>query len=161
MGIPLTVGGIIYDFPVTNSELWGTSVTDWAEAVSAQLNTVTVPGDIGPVTLVNIANNQASPVNVPSFVLDPALIRSGTAEYYVWRLTTGPSSELSEAGIFTFLYNDSSGTWTFSQQGNNIRASGVTFSVTNLGQVQYTSTNLTNTTYTGKMKFRLRVLQKT
>lgn len=161
MSVPLTIAGITYDYPVVDSELWGTEATDWAIAVTAQLNNLIVEGDIGPVTLVTINNNQAVAANVTNFTINPASIRSGTAEYYVERATTGPATEVGESGTLYILYNDTSATWSIAQLGNNVGNTGVNFNMTPGGQLQYTSTNLAGATHTGRMKYRLRVLQKT
>jgi hypothetical protein len=158
LSINLVVGGVTYAYPETNSELWGNSATDWAQAVTQQLQQVSVVGDIGPTTLVTVVNNQATPANVTNLLMNPALIRAGFAEYYVVRTTAG--TEISEAGMLYLLYNDLAATWSIANVGNAVGSTGVTFSVNSLGQVQYTSTNIPLQT-SGKLKYRLRILQKT
>jgi hypothetical protein len=160
MSVPVTVAGVTYQVPTTQEELWGLETTDYLVALGEELASVVVPGDIGPETLVTIQNNQAVAANIPTFILNPVNIRSGVAEYYVHRVTVGPNTEVAEAGTLYFLYNDSLNAWTVAQVGNNVAATGVVFTITTAGQVQYTSTNLSGT-HTGRMKFRLRVLQKT
>lgn len=159
MAVSVTVAGVTYQVPTTNEELWGVNTTDYLVALGEELANVVVTGDIPPETLVTIANNQVAPANVTDFILDGSLIQSAVAEYYVHRQTTGPNVESAEAGTLYFLYNDTSGTWSFAQVGNNVTNSGVTFSI--LGnQLQYTSTNLPGT-HTGRMKYRVRALPKT
>ena len=157
MSISLVVGGVTYVYPTQNSELWSTGASDWAEAVTTQLQLVSVTGDIGPFTLVTILNNQASPSNVTGLILNPANIRAGIVEYFVQRVTG--SQELSEVGHLYLLYNDLAASWTVTNVGNNIGVAGTNFSVTASGQVRYTTNNLAGQ-LSGVMKYRLRILQK-
>lgn len=162
MSVPLIVAGVTYNYPATDNELWGVDATNWAIAITSELAQVTVTGDIGPTTLVTIANNQVSAANVTALVLNSATIRSGTVEYYVYRIFDSGAQEVAEAGNLYFLYHDLSGSWTVSQVGNGIGSTGVLFTITAGGQVQYTSSDLTPSSgYSGSMKYRLRVLQKT
>lgn len=162
MPVTLTVAGVSYEFPTTGDELWGAEATDWAIAVTSELNSIIVDGDLGPTILVNIANNQASPANVTGLAFDPADIRSATIEYYVYRSYDSGSQEVAESGTIYITYKDIANEWDFVQVGNNVTGSGVTLSITNAGQVQYISSNLTPSSgYNGKCKFRARVLQKT
>jgi len=158
MAIALTVGGITYQYPTLNDEQWSSNADDWAEAVTFQLQQIAVTGDIGPVNLVSIVNNQASPANVTNLILSPSTIRAGFVEYYVQRTTA--SSEISEAGMMYILYNDLAASYTIANVGNNVGTTGVEFSVSNTGQVKYTSSNLIGQTQ-GRLKYRLRILQKT
>jgi hypothetical protein len=157
MSINLVVGGVTYVYPTQNSELWAVGASDWAEAVTTQLQQVSVTGDIGPFTLVTILNNQASPANVTGLFLNPANIRAGIVEYFVQRVSG--SAELSEVGHLYLLYNDLSASWTVANVGNNVGVAGTTFSVANTGQVRYTTDNLVGQ-LSGVMKYRLRILQK-
>lgn len=156
--INLVVGGVTYVFPSVDDETWGDQVTNWAQAVTLQLLNTTATGDIGPTTSVAIANNQGSAQNVTNLTINPALYRAGFVEYFVQRTTAG--TEVSECGYLYLLYNDLAGSWTISQTGNGIGETGTSFSVTAGGQVQYTSSNIAGQT-SGKMRFRLRVLNKT
>lgn len=158
MAINLSVGGITYSYPTRNDELWSNGATSWAQAVTNQLQVVSVTGDIAPNTLVNLTNNQVSAANIPNLLFNPILIRAAFIEYYIQRTKSG--EELSEAGHLYLIYRDLDTTWEIAQVGVNADTTGITFSVTNGGQVQYTSTNYTGQTAC-KLKFRARILQKT
>jgi len=158
MAVSVTVAGVTYSVPTTGEELWGVETTDYLVALGEELANVVTSGDIPPETLVTIANNQVAAANVTDFVLDGSIIQSATAEYYIQRQTTGPNVEVGESGTLYFLYNDTAGTWSFAQVGNNVAQAGVTFSM--LGnQLQYVSSNLAGT-HTGKMRYRVRALPK-
>jgi hypothetical protein len=58
------------------------------------------------------------------------------------------------------LFNDTLGTWSFAQVGNNVGAALVNFSMVG-NQLQYTASALPSGTYIeGKMRFRVRALPK-
>jgi len=163
VAVSLIVGGVTFQYPVVNNEVWGTQATNWAIAVTDELTKISVAGDIAPTTLVTIANNQAVAADVTNFILDPATIRGGVAEYYVYRTWNSGANEVVEVGTLYFARLDTAAAWTIVQVGNNVGASGVVFTIDNpSGQVQYTSDNKTPSTgYAGSMKFRFRALGKT
>jgi hypothetical protein len=158
VAINLSVGGVTYSYPTRNDELWSNGATSWAQAVTNQLQVVSVTGDIAPNTLVNLTNNQSSPANISNLSFNPISIRSAIVEYYIQRTKSG--EELSESGHLYLIYRDLDTTWEIAQVGVNADTTGITLSVTNAGQVQYTSTDYTDQTAC-KMKFRARILQKT
>jgi hypothetical protein len=151
MAVNLTVKGVTYRYPVTQDENWGKNASDWAIAVTDALGTASVEGDLPPpdAAQASIQNNQASPVNVTDLIFDSATVRSAVVHYYVYR--KHGATEVMETGILNLKYVNSD--WTFSQesQGDD---TGVSLDITSGGQVQYTSTNLAGSPYTGVMKYR-------
>ena len=93
-------------------------------------------GDINE-TSFSAANNQASPANVTGLAFANATVRSFKALVSV---TIDATSDLFEA--FELMAVQKGATWdmTISSVGDD---SGVVFSITNSGQIQYTSTNIT------------------
>ena len=162
MTIPLTVNGTTYAYPSTSDELWGQQATGWSQAITIEVNKLIVPGDIGQDTLVNITNNQTVAAIVSNLAFDSSNVRAAFVEYYVYRTWNGGLNEVLEAGTLYIGFKDLANDWTITQIGQNIEQSGVIFDITPQGQVTYTSSNLTPTTnYSGTMKYRARVLQKT
>jgi hypothetical protein len=162
MSVVVTINGVDYSIPTVGEELWGTEVTDWMVAVSTELSNLVVDGDLGPTVLVTVANNQASAANVSSLSFDSAEIRSAVIEYYVYRTWNTGTEEAIESGTLYINYKDIAAEWDMVQVGANVTGSGVTFSVTSAGQVQYVSDNKTpSASYAGTLKYRARVLSKT
>lgn len=159
MPIILTVGGVPYSYP-QNSELgWGENATDWATAVTNQLSTLSVPGDIS-LTSFNLANNQSSSIDVIGLSFDIGSVLMATIEYYIKRSTD--SSNYSEGGFLLAVYNPVSLTWSWNKYkagSSGPTSDGVQFSITSSGQVQYTSDNISGANYTGQIKFKARVLK--
>lgn len=106
-------------------------------------------------TSFTIANNQSSAANVTGLAFAPVSIGGFTVEYRIYRNTTSTgATELSEYGTLMGTYSPVAGTWELTQ--NNVGNAGVTFTITNGGQVQYTSTDITGTPDASTMKFKAR-----
>lgn len=155
--IQLVVNGQTYNYPENrDSPSWGEEATAWAEAVTDVLNNFVGDGDIIP-TVATISNNQSSATNIAGLFFNTASVRGAIVEYTIYRNTTGiGATELIETGSMYLGYKSVAGTWTLSILGTG--GAGVTFSVLNTGQVQYTSTNITGSSYSGTIKFRARAL---
>jgi hypothetical protein len=162
MTVPLVINGTTYNYPSTNDELWGVEATAWSQAVTDQLAVSVTNGDISQQTLVSITNNQVAPANVTNLAFDSADIRAAFVEYYIYRVWNSGANEVVECGTLYVAFKDLANEWTITQVGQNIENAGVTIDITNGGQVTYTSDNKTpSTLYSGTMKFRARILQKT
>ena len=143
MSKTFVIAGTSYIFPEQGSEQpWGEQVTDWAEAVTDTLSGFSSTGDIG-TTSVALDDNQPVATNVNGFSFDGSLLQGAIAEYSIYR--TNGATGYSEVGHLYFSYNTQSGTWTFSQVGVGVGDTGITITISNTGQVKYTSTNLGGT----------------
>ena len=159
MAIQLIIQGTVYNYPTSGEDPnWGEEAADWAEAVTDVLNTFLGPGDILQST-ATIANNQAVASNVPGLIFDPAQVRASNVTYSIYRTSVSSPSGFAESGTLYLIYdnNASSGNkWLLSQK--TVGNSGVIFTVTDLGQIQYQSSNLLGGSYTGTMKFSAKTL---
>jgi hypothetical protein len=153
MPTPLVVNQETYEYPVNRDPAgWGGEATGWAQAVTTVLGSLAGPNDILN-TVANIANGQATPAVVPGLSFDTALVRGATVNYNVYRVTSAPSAqEVVEQGIMLLSYLPNANTWDMVILSS--RQSGVTFSISNAGQVMYTSSTLTGVNYNGSITFR-------
>jgi hypothetical protein len=154
------VNGTTFNYPTPGDDAgtWGEPATDWAVEVTAVLATLLAPGDILQ-TSFTVQNNVTSPSNVNGLLFDPAQVRASNITYSVYRKTDSVTSGNVENGTLYINYdnNASSGNkWTLSQQKNG--EAGITFSITDAGQFQYTTTNIAGANYIGQMKFSARSL---
>lgn len=153
MSTQVSVDGVIFNFPTQGERGWGETVTDWAVAVSDKINEISSPTDI-PLTNFTLTNNQAVAADVTGLILDISTIRGAVITYSIYRIvTSGPStiSEYSETGTLQVTYKSSGLSWELTQEKTG--SSGVHFSITPDGQVQYQSTNLTGGTHSGTISF--------
>lgn len=149
----LTIGTEDFEIPLQGENPdYGESVTDWMEAASDALATVQAPNDV-LVSSASILNNQSSFVDISGFIFDSTEVISINAEFIVQRSTVSPSNVLVEDGVIRGNFNGTSWVYSVVSQGN----AGVTFNITDAGQLQYKSTDVTGTSYAGTITFRGRV----
>lgn len=99
-----------------------------------------------------IANNQVAAADVTGLVLDSTQYRSVKVYFEIHRKTD--SNEALANGFLTAISRDSGG-WDITTGGSyDGDATGVSFSITPAGQVQYTSDNMAGANYSGTITFR-------
>lgn len=154
----LTVNNTPYDYPTAGDEPgWGGEATGWAEEVTNVLNNLLGPDDILE-TSFNIANNQNSVADITGLVFNAGSVRSAIVEYAVYRISDSNPSGNAETGEMHIVYDNSAG-WSIGI-GSVVGNSGVNFSITAAGQIQYTSTDIGSVGYTGIIKFKARALSQ-
>lgn len=108
--------------------------------------------------LAPIANNQAVPADVSNFFVDPTKHKAFSAEYSLRRRHTTPSVELIAQGTLRGYYKDTTGVWVVAGETFVGDVTGVDFSMTNAGQLQYISDNQAGAVTESDMKFNLVLL---
>lgn len=155
----LIVNNTPYEYPTAGDEPgWGGEATGWAEAVTDVLSDLLGPNDLLE-TAFNVANNQLVAADVTGLILNAASVRAAEISYSIYRQAGATS--VVESGKINVAYNNASpnpNKWEMNQ-GNVLGDAGVIFTITNSGQIQYTSTNMPGQTI-GTMKFRLKSLQQ-
>lgn len=154
----LIVNNTPFSYPTAGDEPgWGGEATAWATEVTNVLNNLLGPNDILE-TSFNIANNQTTAANVTGLIFNTGAVRSAVVEYSVFRISDTNPSGNTETGEMHIVYDNAAG---FSIGiGGIVGNSGCIFTITAAGQVQYTSTDIGSTNYTGIMKFKARALQQ-
>lgn len=157
MSIQVTIQGTTYTLnQQSDNAPWGEQLSDLLQTIVDVANNSVGPNDI-LTTSFSIANNVSSATNVNGLNFDPSQVRSAIINYSLYRHTN--SNELSECGQILITYKTTAGTWELAQ--TYAGSSGVTFTITNTGQIKYTSTNVSGSSYTGKMKFNARAFTQT
>lgn len=149
MSITLVVNNTPFEYPEQGEpQGWGEAATGWASEVTKVLSSVSGPSDILE-TADTIINNQTTFLDIVNFTFDSNTVRSFSVRGNVYR--THGAFEKSEEFLLVGLYQGVNG-WLLQQEG--IGDAGITFNITSLGQIQYKSTNLVGTPYSGIIKFR-------
>lgn len=152
----ITISGQVIDFPDTaQSPDWSPAVIQFAEAVANLLNSISGPFDI-PSQAFNIdAYNPGSNVSIPGFAFPTANVRAAFIRYSVYRNTTGSgATTASEAGTMIIVYNPNGmvgNKWEVIR--NYAGIAGISFTVLDTGQVQFTTTTMTGVSHTGQINF--------
>lgn len=153
MSTNLTVNNNIFAYPDPGDEPgWGQAATGWASEVTTVLSSIQSADDILE-TSFSIANDTLSPLNIEGLFFNPVTVRGATIQYSFYRTTS--LTELAEKGIIELVYKNggtSGSKWTLSRSFVGDDA-GVTISMTDAGQGQYISSNLSGTSYAGVIKF--------
>lgn len=107
-----------------------------------------------------IVNNQSTAVDVVGLQLSSKAISQAIIEYLVQRVTTGAGAvELIESGVLHAVYKPTTNAWAMFLMGTpGPSSSGVTFTVNAIGQIKYTSTNVTGAASISKLTYRVRSL---
>ena len=160
MATNLTVNNSVFAYPDPGDEPgWGEGASGWAAEVTDVLANVQGPDDISQTTF-NIANNQTSSTDVTGLVFSTATVRSALVDYSIYIVTS--SNEKAEKGQLELIYKNGATVgqkWSIGQVffGDD---SGVRFTMTDAGQIQYTSSNIAGTSYVGTMHFEAKAIQQ-
>jgi len=138
---------------------WAPGIIEAFEALTDAVNAVTGSFDVAPQTQNIDANNSSTDVNIDNLNFPTSEVRAATVYYSVYRLTddSGPpdGEELSEAGTLEISFNDSRPStekWEIvrTYQGD----AKITFSVSDLGQIKFSTTALGGINHAGTISFR-------
>ena len=134
------VGSDIYNIPIEGENPpYGEDLTAFFEAVATALSTVQGPNDI-PTTTAILANNTTVSANIPGLVFSAASTLSIDVEYLVTRIYDSGVTTVAETGKLLGSYDGVD----FFIAREFVIDSGMKFTITSVGQVQYTSSNLPN-----------------
>lgn len=160
MSVVLIVDNIPYEYPVDGQEpgTWGQPASDWAIAVTGVLNSLLGADDILQTTFT-IANNVSSFANITGLAFNTGTVRSALIQYAIYRVSTASPSGHAESGTIDIVYDNAASAgnkWAMTVRNNG--NSGVTFNITDAGQLQYKSTDITSPAYSGVIKFSAKTL---
>lgn len=115
---------------------------------------------LGYEKFFELQNNNAVEADIQGLSFSKENASQGTIEYLIQRVTTGGgATELISSGVLHAVYKPTTAAWDlFTPFAEGPSASGITFSITTDGQVQYTSSNVTGSASISKISFRVRIL---
>lgn len=155
----LVVNNNNFAYPLPGDEPgWGEGATGWAVEVTDVLQGLQGANDI-PQTLFDIANNISSPTMIVGLLFNPATVRSAVVEYSIYRKTDTVGNEFAEKGTLELIYKNGgpiNSKWTIGRVFFGDDA-GLLFTMSDAGQVLYTSSNIAGANYTGTFHFSARV----
>lgn len=155
----LTVNNTTFQYPDPGSDPgWGQDATDWATEVTNVLASLVSSDDILQ-TSYTINNNVSSATDVNRLFFNPATVRAANIQYSVYRISSSNPSGNVESGTIYLNYDNAAALgskWSFTQQKNG--DAGVVFSITDAGQIQYVSTDIGTSGYSGVIKFTAKTL---
>jgi hypothetical protein len=160
MSVRITIQGTPIDFPVSaDSPNWAPAVTLFAQLVEEALNSAVGTFDISPQVLNIDASNPISNANVTNLSFSTTDVRAAFIRYSVSRFTSTTSAV--ECGEIRVVYNPDgpvSNKWNIEQ--NRTGDASISFTITDNGQVQYSTTALGGINHVGRLTYEARALQQ-
>ena len=158
MAIQIQIQNNIIEFPESAQEPnWAPAMVEFALAVEAALNQVTGPFDVPPQILDIDAQNPGVNVDMPNFAFPVAEVRAVHAIYSCFRTTT--TTTVSETGTMQFVYNPDGpigNKWEITRDFTG--DAGITFNVTDIGQVTFTTSTLGGSNHVGRLTYQAKAL---
>lgn len=126
------------------------------------MSTVVGPYDVPP-QIYTMVSNANTDVSLPALTFPTSNVRGATIQFTVFRTTSGIGAEtFAEEGELQIIYNANGPTgnkWEISDEHTGQNA-GVTFSITDTGQVQFSSIFITGANHTGFIGYTAKALQQ-
>lgn len=158
----ILISGEIINFPNSGaSPNWAPAVIQFAQAVESALESVVGPFDITPQVYV-MSSNVNTDVNVPNLAFPVSNVRGAFIRYSVYRQTDNPlpaDTTLSESGTITTTYNPNGTTnnkWAITRE--YVGDAQITFTITDTGQVTFSTTSLAGTNHVGRITYAAQAL---
>jgi hypothetical protein len=161
MSVSLVINGNTYLFPTSGEDPnWAREVSGWATDVNLALNSITGTGDINESSF-SIANNVSAAADINGLLLSGATVKAAIINYSCYRESNATPSGKSETGTILAAYDElaaSGSLWLISQQVSG--DASIVISITDTGQFQYLSSDITAAGYSGTMVFTAKVLNR-
>ena len=158
MATSLTVNGNVFSYPGPGGDSagWNEEATGWAVEVTRVLSSIQNANDILETTFL-LSNGQVTPANITGMVFNTSTVRSAVVEYSIYISTS--TAELQESGELVLGYKSTAAEWTIAQRDTG-EDSEVVFSILASGQVQYISSTVAGTGYSGTIKFTAKTISQ-
>jgi hypothetical protein len=158
----IIIKGTTVNIPASGaSPSWAPAIIDAFTLTADAVNAFAGTYDVAPQTKNIDIYNSSSFIDINNLVFPQPDVRGVTIFYSVARKTSettvgaGDNKEVSEAGSLELAYNGSLGAglkWQIVRTG--VGNASIDFNVTDLGQVQFTTTALTGISHTGTISYR-------
>lgn len=150
MSVQIVVGGEIIEFPSSGAQAnWSPALIQFAEATAGVLAGVAGSYDVSP-QIYSIVSDVNTNVNVPLLTFPIANVRSAMIRYAIYRVSDTTTE--AETGVVEIVYNNATSSWQISREATGTD-NGLTFSVTNVGQVQFSTTAIGGTYTSGTLSY--------
>lgn len=160
MSVPIIILGTPIQFPSSSdSPNWAPAIIQFAQATAAALNASIGPYDIAPQSYDITAFNGVTNQSISGLAFSTATVRGAVVTYAIYRNTN--SVTVTETGLLEVTYNPSNATnkkWEIIRE--YVGDAKTTFSITDLGQVQFSNTTIAGTVHTGKITVAARAIQQ-
>lgn len=159
MSRSITIQGTVIDFPAPGeSPEWGQAVEDFAVAVQTALNGVAGAYDVSPQVMnIDAYNPTSSATDITNLGFSTTSVRGAIINIAVSRQTN--STKATEISVLHIVYNADGGTgskWSITRETTG--DASIDFTVTDGGQVQFTTTAVSGSSHTGILSYSAKSL---
>ena len=162
MSIQIAIRGTVINFPSSSAAPnWAPSIIQFAQEVESALQLAIGTFDVAPQTMSIDSYNVSSLVDIPNLTFPTSNVRSAVINISVVRSGTSPSVTVTQTSEIDIVYNPTNPTnnkWEIAQ--SKVGDASIAFSITDVGQVQFTTTSITSGTHTGVISFTAKALQQ-
>lgn len=160
MSLPITIQGTPIPFPSSaDSPNWAPALIQFAQAVAAALNASLGPYDIAPQSYDITAFNGVTNQSISGLAFSTSAVRGAVITYAIYRNTN--TTTVTETGLLEITYNPSNAggkKWEIIRE--YVGDGKTTFSITDLGQVQFSNTAIGGTVHIGKISVSAKAIQQ-
>lgn len=157
MSVEITIQGTPVTFPTSGSSPdWAPALVQFAQLVEAALAGVAGSFDVAPQAQTIDAQNPDT-AEIASLSFPTSDVRAAFIPYAVYRDTA--TQTVTEGGELFIVYNETGPTnnkWSISQRRTG--DASITFSISDVGQVSFTTTEVTGGTHVGVISFSGRAI---
>lgn len=156
----LIIKGTIINFPESAaSPSWAPAVIETVEALTDAVNSISATYDVAPQAQNIDAQNSATNVDLNNLSFPSSDVRAVTIFYSVYRKTedSGPpdGQEVAESGTLEMTYNNANPITQKWEMSRVFQGDGhITFSVSDQGQVSFTTSALSGVNHVGIVTYR-------
>lgn len=159
MSKTIVIQGTTINFPEPGaSPDWGQAIEDFAVATQSAIASAVGTYDVAPQVMnIDAYNPTSGNTNITNLSFSTTQVRGAIVDISVYRNTS--STTVSETTTLTLVYNASNTTgqkWEMARE--TVGDASITFNVTDVGQVQFTTTTLAGTGHTGILTYRARAV---
>jgi hypothetical protein len=158
----ITIKGTPISIPSSGSNPnWSPAIIEAFQALADAVNVFTGTFDIAPQAKNIDIYNAATNIDIDNLSFPPTDVRAVTVFYTVYRKTeesvpsAGDAMEVAESGTLECVYNNSRPSnqkWEIGRMGES--DAQIDFNMTDIGQVQFSTTALTGINHTGIVSYR-------
>lgn len=157
----MTIQGTPITIPTAGSSPdWAEAIDEFAVAVEEALDTVIGSFDVAPQALIIDSYNPGTNIQIAALSFPTAAVRAVFIRYSVFRSTNLTS--VYETGELNAVYNPSGPTNNKWELANQLVGNGdITFTMTDTGQVEFSTTAIAGTGHTGVLTFVAQAILQT
>lgn len=156
----INIAGTVVSLPESSgSPNWSPAIIQAFQLLAIQLAGLSGTFDISPQVFDIDSFNTATNENVVGLAFSTSTVRSAVITYYVYRTTT--LANASESGQLFVDYNPNRSVgekWAIAREC--VGDGSITFSITDAGQVQFSTTALSGASHDGQIGFFAKTIEQ-